>query len=835
MRMRYGITRGMAAMLVGLLAAADASGQGRIIDVAAGAGHTLLLREDGKAFSFGTNGSGQLGSGTATSASPVPVLGSDLIAGVEAGIGHSVLLAVDGTVRVFGQNSGGQLGLGMNGNTIPVPTVVAGLAGVRAMDGGASHTLFLMEDGTVRAVGFNLLGQLGTGTSLSVFSPVVVPGFPPRNPVDPGQDMGFAVRVSAGFYHSLVLRRNGQVMAFGDGSSGQLGLGTGVASALPAAVPGLPAAAEVSAGNLHSLVLARNGAVYAFGSNADGQLGNGTTSSSGVPVPVLLPPGIVAIAAGGNHGLALTAGGTVWAFGDNLSGQIGDGTTVDRPSPVAVLGGVVAIAAGDSHSVALLADGSVKTWGSNFFSQLGIAGATSSPVPVAPPALAPPAAPVYARVSVKRVHGATGSPWTDADVQSFMDVANQLFAGTGLQFQYAQAADLIDWVDPRFPMSWLSPLPSPVTSLESFAKHEPCFYRWRHDAINIYLAASDFGEASFATGSPAEKTVVIGRFVANGGVALAHELGHFFGLRHTHANHETGAGAGCAGGAAGDCVADTMDDADPAPCHGSTTSAASFHACHAAALDALAATLGYTAAEKDDVRWNVMSYHGPIAPAQARFTPGQKLRIRAGITARQDLLVNAVHPLLAAGSPAQAGYPTAQLLALQGSGLPVAGVTVEIGEGQRSTGIAGGPTAVTAAFSGPLEPGVHCARLFETGDRLVAFLPAATVITPALTLDRHAPSLTFTLTARSTVPLQAFLLLVGPTRADGLPVPGIGYELFIEPQVGAVFWFPWATDAQGLWSVTAPLGVLPQTELTAQIYEIAPSPCLSNPVRWWGY
>jgi alpha-tubulin suppressor-like RCC1 family protein len=147
----------------------------------------------------------------------------------------------------------------------------------------------------------------------------------------------------------------------------------------------------VVAGSNHSLALKSDGTVLAWGSNASGQLGDGTAVSRSSPIQVNgLGPGsgVVAIAAGMDHSLALKSDGTVLAWGGNSSGQLGDGTTSPRPSPVQVSGlgpasSVISIAVGlGSHSLALKSDGSVVAWGANSSGQVGDGTTTTRVIPV---------------------------------------------------------------------------------------------------------------------------------------------------------------------------------------------------------------------------------------------------------------------------------------------------------------------------------------------------------------------------------------------------------------------------------------------------------------------
>ena len=170
-----------------------------------------------------------------------------------------------------------------------------------------------------------------------------------------------AVAVSAGENHSLAVKSDGTVWAWGYNNYGQLGNGYPSSSSnIPLRVSELTGAVAISAGYAHSLALKSDGTVWAWGFNGVGELGNGTTNtSSNVPVQVSQVSGltgVVAIGAGSDHNLAVKSDGTVWAWGFNDSGQLGNGTISSRGTPVPVqvsgLTGAVVIAAGSAHSLA---------------------------------------------------------------------------------------------------------------------------------------------------------------------------------------------------------------------------------------------------------------------------------------------------------------------------------------------------------------------------------------------------------------------------------------------------------------------------------------------------
>src|ERR687889_495627 len=278
------------------------------------------------------------------------------------------------TVAAWGDNFFGQLG---NGVPLPypddsrstMPVEVSNLDGgeLKAIAGGANHSLALKNDGTVLAWGLNQDGELGDGTNTDSSTPVEV-----RDPNDPSG------------YLSLALKDDGTIWAWGNNESGQLGDGTNANSTQLVKVANLSGVEAISGGGApsYSLALKDDGTVWAWGDNRasqgtriGGQLGDDEITSSNTPLQVSdLPGGIEAIATGAEHGLALKDDGTVWAWGYNFFGQLGNGTTTDssnKPVQVSDLDGVEAIAAGGSFGLALKDDGAVWAWGSNQTGQLG--------------------------------------------------------------------------------------------------------------------------------------------------------------------------------------------------------------------------------------------------------------------------------------------------------------------------------------------------------------------------------------------------------------------------------------------------------------------------------
>lgn len=295
---------------------------------------------------------------------------------IAAGWSHSLYICNNGsTVNAWGADTAGQLGNGiidMNPHDLPMP--VNNITGVKAIRAGYQHSLALKNDSTVYTWGSNTFGQLGNGTFITSTAPVLVIGINGVIAVSGGQ---------AG-YHSLALKADGTVWAWGKNTEGQLGDGTLNNSNFPVQVTGLSNIIAIAGGEYHSLALRDDGTVWAWGRNSNGQLGDSTTTNSSVPVQVLNLSGITDIKGGRYFSFALKNDGTVWSWGQNADGQLGDGTTTQRLTPVQVVGltDVTAIAGSAFHALALKSDGSIRSWGRGVDGQLGDGLQTASSIPV---------------------------------------------------------------------------------------------------------------------------------------------------------------------------------------------------------------------------------------------------------------------------------------------------------------------------------------------------------------------------------------------------------------------------------------------------------------------
>ena len=128
----------------------------------------------GTVWVWGSNFSGQLGDGTTTQQkTPIELSGLTNVVEIAAGAEHSLALKSDGTVWSWGVNTDGQVGDGTNINR-DTPVQVSSITGVADVVAGQYHSLALKSDGTVWGWGRNAQGQLGDGTTTNSNAPVQV-------------------------------------------------------------------------------------------------------------------------------------------------------------------------------------------------------------------------------------------------------------------------------------------------------------------------------------------------------------------------------------------------------------------------------------------------------------------------------------------------------------------------------------------------------------------------------------------------------------------------------------------------------------------------------------
>jgi alpha-tubulin suppressor-like RCC1 family protein len=303
---------------------------------------------------------------------------------IAAGANFSLCLR-DGALYSWGANNSGELGLGAA--SVLTPQQVQGVQ-PRSVSAGYGHTMLLDEDGSVRSCGSNGSGQLGRDAGLWVRPWDSAPSY--GSPT-PGL-MQFApvriLQVAAGNHNTLMLTAAGGVLAFGDDSYGQLGLGERVRSAdaggrrarrrpppvrWPTPVAGFDGlrVVELSAGFMHSVAVDEQGGLWAWGSEPGVVVARCPTRAAQAL------RGKVRHASAGGQTLAVTTKGELYAWGGEGGGQLGLSLTgvsyQSLPPLVRALKGkpVRQACAGLNHNVVLTEAGDVYTWGKGVDGLLG--------------------------------------------------------------------------------------------------------------------------------------------------------------------------------------------------------------------------------------------------------------------------------------------------------------------------------------------------------------------------------------------------------------------------------------------------------------------------------
>jgi alpha-tubulin suppressor-like RCC1 family protein len=227
--------------------------------------------------------------------------------------------------------------------------------------GAMWHTVALKTDGTLWAWGGNSLNQLGDGTSTARNTP---------KRIGTANDWK---NIAATGYHTIAIKTDGTLWAWGYNASGQLGDGSTTNRNTPTQIGTATDWKTIAAGENHTIAIKTDGSLWAWGQNNKGQLGDGTTTNRSIPTQIGTETDWKTIAGAGIHTVALKTTGTLWTWGDNDIGQLGDNTSTAKSIPTQIGTAIdwKTIGHGRYHTIAIKTDGTLWSWGYNGYGNLG--------------------------------------------------------------------------------------------------------------------------------------------------------------------------------------------------------------------------------------------------------------------------------------------------------------------------------------------------------------------------------------------------------------------------------------------------------------------------------
>ena len=300
--------------------------------VACGDGHTATIKTDGTLWTWGYNAFGQLGNNNVdTVYSPVQTIaGGTNWKQVAGGQRFTAAIKTDGTLWAWGWNAYGQLGDNTDiRKSSPVQTIAGG-TNWKQVSCGTLHVAAIKTDGTLWLWGSGGQGRLGDNTTISRSSPVQT--------IAGGANWK---QVACGDSHTAAIKTDGTLWTWGFYVYGQLGDNTTISKSSP--VQTIAAGTNwkyVSCGNSHTVAIKTDGTLWAWGYNINGQLGDNTIIDRSSPVQTIAGgTNWKSVSCGFYHTTAIKTDGTLWTWGPNNSGQLGDNTIIDRSSPVQTIAG----------------------------------------------------------------------------------------------------------------------------------------------------------------------------------------------------------------------------------------------------------------------------------------------------------------------------------------------------------------------------------------------------------------------------------------------------------------------------------------------------------------
>ncbi|MDP2160810.1 MAG: T9SS type A sorting domain-containing protein [Flavobacterium sp.] len=244
------------------------------ISIASGLNTTAAIKSNGTLWAWGWNEYGVLGNGTTISSQiPVQVGTDNNWQSVSIGANHISAIKTDGSLWAWGRSITGSIGNNVSGNQT-TPLRIGTANNWLKVYSGYDSNLAIKTDGTLWAWGWNSYGQLGDGTTTNRVAPVQI-----------GNDNDW-VEISI-TTHSMAIKSNGTLWAWGFNNFGKLGIGSSLNQvSVPTQLGTDSNWLKSITGFEHTIALKVDGTLWAWGRNNNGQLGDGTIINKSTPIQI---------------------------------------------------------------------------------------------------------------------------------------------------------------------------------------------------------------------------------------------------------------------------------------------------------------------------------------------------------------------------------------------------------------------------------------------------------------------------------------------------------------------------------------------------------------------
>lgn len=325
--------------------------------VNAGNYQTLALKSDNTLWGFGANYNGELGDGTYNVRNTISQIGvgSNWLM-ISTGAEHTIAIKTDGTLWAWGSNTSGQLG---DGTTIKknIPIQIGTDNNWQSVSTKGWTSFGIKNNGTLWGWGQNTVSNIGLGYySLNITVPTQV-----------GIENNWK-NIYAGHDHNIAIKTDNTLWCWGSNAFGQVGTGVFLGNYLtPTQVGTNTDWKTASTGLYHTLAIKNNGTLWAWGSNENGALGDGTTTNKNLPIQIGTSTDWNILSATYNSSYGIKNDGSAWAWGNNSNYELGNGSTTNSYLPIQIgnESNWKSISCRASHEIALKTDNSIFYWGNN--------------------------------------------------------------------------------------------------------------------------------------------------------------------------------------------------------------------------------------------------------------------------------------------------------------------------------------------------------------------------------------------------------------------------------------------------------------------------------------